>query len=186
MDFIQAVNSCKKCKELSTTRTRVVIGEGPIPCPLVLLGEAPGKKEDEEGRPFIGAAGQHLRTLLNLLRIPEYHILNILKCRPPDNRDPTSQEIQNCRPFLLHQLNALKPKAVIAMGRYAQAFILDESPSKIRVVKNAGKVIRIVNDWNTQAILTYHPAFLLRSQHNEVEKAFRQHLKKGANLAYAV
>jgi len=175
MKLTTHIKRCKKCKELVENRTQVVIGEGPIPCSILFLGEAPGKREDAKGTPFCGVSGDMLEAAAfkaGLKRKQHYHILNILKCRPPENRDPTKCEIENCRPFLLKQIDAVKPKVIMAFGRYAQSFVLGVPPSDIRVLRNAGKVVQLTN---AHAVLSYHPAYVLRNRGNDIAKAFDKH-----------
>jgi DNA polymerase len=186
MRFRDKIRKCQLCPELAQSRQNIVIGDGPIPCNLVFLGEAPGQKEDEKGVPFIGTSGTHLRTVAELvgLKPGSYHILNMLKCRPPLNRDPTFIEMQNCRPFLLQQLKSLKPKVVVVLGRYSLSFALDVRPNKVIVSKQSGKIIRRPDFPDIKFLGTYHPAFVLRKRYTDVEKAFRQHLRKAKRLAY--
>jgi uracil-DNA glycosylase family 4 len=175
MKLTTRIKRCKKCSELAENRTQVVIGEGPIPCALLFLGEAPGHREDISGSPFCGVSGDMLEAAAfkaGLKRHKDYHILNILKCRPPENRDPTKAEIENCRPFLLKQLEVVSPKVIIAFGRYAQSFILGTPPSDIRVLRNAGKIVKLKN---SHAVLSYHPAYVLRNRGNDIAKAFYKH-----------
>lgn len=188
MRFRDKVLTCALCPELAATRKNVVIGIGPVPCPLVFLGEAPGQKEDEKGIPFIGASGTHLRTVLKILELSDkqYHILNMLKCRPPNNRDPLPEEMANCRPYLLHQLKSLKPKVVVPLGRYALSFALNCSPTKVTVSDHVGRIIKHEDFPNIRFIGTYHPAFVLRKRYTDVEKAFRRHLRKAKRYAYEV
>lgn len=188
MRFRDKILECALCPELAASRTHVVVGSGPVPCPLVFLGEAPGEKEDREGVPFIGASGTHLRTTLHILGLTEkqYHILNMLKCRPPGNRDPLPVEMENCRPYLLHQLKSLRPKVIVPLGRYALSFALNTAPSKVKVSDHIGRVIRRDDFPSIRFVGTYHPAFVLRNRYSDVEKAFRRHLKKAKRLAYEV
>jgi len=189
MRFIEKLRNCDACLELAATRTQVVPGEGPIPCPIVFLGEAPGRLEDEKGSPFCGASGQLLRAdaYVGGLRAGDYHILNMLKCRPPENRDPTLEELKNCRPFLLHQLKVIKPKVIVCLGKYAQAFALHQPPYKIGVTKNAGRVVNFRWDYGQKkdvvALLTFHPAFVMRNRGNEIEDAFISHFRKAKRYA---
>jgi DNA polymerase len=181
MRFNEKVKRCTRCPELVANRTNVVIGSGAIPCDILFLGEAPGEAEDQEGVPFIGRAGKLLRIILQTLKIDleKCHILNVLKCRPPSNRDPRVVEIENCRPFLEQQIKVTKPKVIVAMGRYAQAFVSGKSPSSVRVMKVLGDVV----DYNgIPAILTFHPSYLSRDRRPEIERAFRMHLKKAKGI----
>lgn len=189
MHFNTKVRNCTLCPELVTSRTHVVLGEGPIPCDIVFLGEAPGATEDKIGLPFKGAAGQLLRAdayVAGLKEGKDFHILNMLKCRPPENRDPTLDELRNCVPFLLHQLSTIKPKVIVCLGRFAQGFVLQKNPRDIRVLQNAGKIVtvkRTIKHSKPKAILTFHPAFVGRNKGNEIEDAFIAHLKKARRLA---
>jgi DNA polymerase len=116
----------------------------------------------------------------SLQREKHYHILNVLKCRPPENRDPTVCEIQNCRSFLINQLEVVKPKVIVAFGRYAQAFVLGISPNNISVLKNMGKVIKTPKFY---AILSCHPAYIGRNRGGELEKAFKNHIRVAVRIS---
>ena len=175
----QALRSCTKCPELVHNRTNVVIGEGPIPCNMVCLGEAPGAREDALGIPFVGPSGRLLRQELSRIGVTT-HILNMVKCRPPENRDPTPEEIENCSHFLKLQLRAVKPKVILALGRYSIAYVTGQVASTIRVTKYAGAV---VDTAGIKAVCTFHPAFILRNHGTDIEELFRKHIKKAANLA---
>ena len=178
MKLIEQILKCERCPELVANRKSIVVGEGPVPCPIVFLGEAPGKEEDRTGIPFNGRSGDILNSCAyqaGLQRGTDFHILNTLKCRPPDNRNPKPHELQNCQDFLVQQISAVNPKIIMAMGRYAMAFVLHAMPEKTPVLKNVGKVVSY--DKNIVALLTYHPAFLSRNQHPEIRAAFIKHLK---------
>lgn len=181
MNFHAQITNCQKCTELAATRTKIVLGEGAIPCDILFLGEAPGEIEDKTGKPFKGAAGQILRTYVHVagISMSKCHILNILKCRPPNNRNPSEEEILNCRPFLLHQIKIVRPKVIVALGKYAQAFVLKQDPQTVRVLKNIGKVIDYEG---TPAVLTFHPSYLSRNSQPEVEAAFKIHLATAKQL----
>lgn len=116
------VSACQKCR-LHKTRTKVVFGEGSLKNKIVLIGEAPGKNEDLQGRPFVGSAGKVLDRMLSLSgwRRDDVFITNVVKCRPPNNRDPLPEEIKSCFPFLRQQLFLIKPRLVITLGRFALA-----------------------------------------------------------------
>jgi DNA polymerase len=184
MNLTEQMRQCRKCPELSEKRRHVVIGEGVVPAPCVFLGEGPGEKEDETGRPFIGRAGTLLRTVIaqSGFKPGEYHILNCIKCRPPDNRNPTEEELANCRPFLVKQLAALKPKVIVALGRFAQAFVLGEKePNKLQVVDNSGKIVFYKGD--VHALLTMHPSYVSRHTSDEIYFAFLRHISRARRLA---
>lgn len=116
------VTACRACG-LCRLRTKAVPGEGPANAQVVFIGEAPGWNEDKQGRPFVGAAGQLLNELLAQVQLPrdEVYITNVVKCRPPDNRDPLPEEINACRHYLDAQLALIKPKVVVTLGRFSMA-----------------------------------------------------------------
>jgi uracil-DNA glycosylase len=154
-DLYQRIERCYDC-ELSQSRTRVVPGEGPEKVDLLFIGEAPGWHEDQQGRPFVGPAGQFLDKLLasiNLKRSQVY-IANVIKCRPPANRDPLPSEIKSCNKWLDEQIKLLSPKIIITLGRYSLAkFFPNESIGKIH-----GKPKKIEN---IIYFPMYHPAAAL-------------------------
>lgn len=127
------VRSCPLC-DLSKTRKRAVPGEGPVDAEIMFIGEAPGYHENEQGRPFIGAAGRFLDELLASIDLDrsKVYITNVVKCRPPNNRDPLPHEIEACAPYLNRQLALIKPKVVVTLGRFSMAkFFPGASISKI-------------------------------------------------------
>lgn len=155
----QEVRQCTKCG-LCTTRTNVVFGVGNPRAELVFVGEAPGVEEDRQGEPFVGRAGQLLTTIIvkaMKMRREDVYICNVLKCRPPENRDPNPEEIYHCEPHLLRQLEVIKPKIICALGRVAAQTLL----------KTAESTGRLRGKWhNYHGIplrVTYHPAYLLRN-----------------------
>lgn len=159
MPLLEEVNQevlvCTKC-ELSRHRTRAVPGEGPENAALLFLGEAPGWHEDQQGRPFVGPAGQFLEELLASIGMKRggVFITNVVKCRPPGNRDPMPMEIQNCRPYLERQLALIKPKIVVTLGRYSLAhYFPGDTISKVH------GTTRRVNEMLCFAM--YHPAAAL-------------------------
>jgi uracil-DNA glycosylase family 4 len=132
-DLYREIQGCFKC-QIAKSRCRVVPGEGAENAQIMFIGEAPGWHEDQQGRPFVGPAGQFLDRLLasiNLQR-PQVYIANVIKCRPPDNRDPLPTEIQNCRGWLDRQIEIIKPKMIVTLGRYSMAhYFPGKSISKI-------------------------------------------------------
>lgn len=149
------IERCKNC-DLARHRTKVVPGEGPENATLLFIGEAPGWYEDQSGRPFVGSAGQFLEHLLGLINLKrnQVFIANVIKCRPPENRDPMPGEIQACSKWLERQLEVLKPSVVVTLGRYSMArYFPGESISKVH-----GKAKRI---GNTVYFAMYHPAAAL-------------------------
>ena len=157
--FENQINKCHKC-DLVYSRTNFVFGIGDPDASLMLVGEAPGEKEDIEGEPFVGRAGKLLDKILIAIgrsRNKDVFICNVLKCRPPNNRDPLSTEIKECEPYLKHQINLIKPKLIVALGRIAGKTLLG--------VDNSLKSMRgeIHNYYDIPLIVTYHPAALLRN-----------------------
>jgi uracil-DNA glycosylase family 4 len=121
-ELYEEIAACQRC-ELAKGRTQTVAGEGPENAEIMFIGEAPGFHEDRQGRPFVGAAGQFLEELLASigLKREEVYICNVIKCRPPGNRDPLSDEIETCRPFLDKQIELIQPKMIVTLGRYSMA-----------------------------------------------------------------
>ncbi len=152
------VENCKAC-ELYKTRKNYVFGDGNIDAQLMLIGEAPGATEDEQGLPFVGRAGQLLSELLKEIGIDrkEIYITNCLKCRPPNNRDPQEDELNACRPFLNKQIELIKPQVIVTLGRFAMMELLG---SDKKISQCRGQLFKI-NDY--MVIPTYHPAYLLRN-----------------------
>ena len=158
-DVLQAeVANCTKCA-LCATRTQTVFGAGNKQADWMLVGEAPGQHEDEQGLPFVGKAGLLLTEMLRAIGLTreEVFITNILKCRPPNNRDPHAGEVESCNDYLQRQQKLIQPKIILAIGRIAAQTLLktDEPLARLR-----GKV-HIFN--NTPVVVVYHPAYLLRS-----------------------
>ncbi len=157
-DLEKEVRRCRRCG-LHRTRTQAVTGEGPCPSKIMLVGEAPGREEDLEGRPFVGAAGKLLEKMLAAIRLKrsEVYITNVVKCRPPGNRTPEREELEACRPYLARQIRLVKPKAILALGAVAvKSLLLKEEPlSRLRGQIHELEGILVVP--------TYHPAYLLRN-----------------------
>jgi len=153
----QAVNSCRQCR-LYRTRSRAVPGEGSFLSPLAFVGEAPGFNEDQQGRPFCGSAGKLLDEMLTSINLKrsEVWIGNVLKCRPPENRQPMVDELRACSPYLQMQLKAIRPKLVVTLGRFA----LEHFAKDLQISKDHGRPVR-VGDWAIYPL--YHPAAALRS-----------------------
>ncbi|MEZ0345996.1 MAG: type-4 uracil-DNA glycosylase [Infirmifilum sp.] len=160
----EEINRCTRCP-LHQTRTKTVPGEGD-PCQhVVLIGEAPGQNEDLQGRPFVGAAGQLLTQLLttNGIQRESVFITNVVKCRPPENRDPLEDEIQACLPFLQQQLEIIKPRVIVTLGRHSTRTILGLYGYKTEAIMSVrGKTFRFNASWGEVKIFpTLHPAAAL-------------------------
>jgi DNA polymerase len=150
---------CQQCL-LCQHRTNLVFGEGKTNASLVFVGEAPGADEDMQGRPFVGRAGQLLTKIISAmgLKRSDVYICNILKCRPPGNRNPKPDEIEACEPFLIKQLQAIKPKIICALGTFAAHTLLK---TEVPITAMRG---RFHTYQGIKLMPTYHPAYLLRNQ----------------------
>ena len=152
------VKECTKC-ELCKNRTNVVFGVGNQDADLMFVGEAPGYYEDVQGEPFVGKAGQLLTKIIESIGMKrgDVYIANILKCRPPDNRNPSANEIVMCSPHLIRQIEIIRPKIICALGTFAAQTLLD---TKDTIGKLRG---RFFEYQSTKFLATYHPAYLLRN-----------------------
>ena len=174
----ESIKACAKCS-LNELCTQKVIGDGPNNASIVFIGEAPGKEEDLTGKPFVGRAGKVLTQTLNQICLSResVYITNIVKCRPPNNRDPTEQEKATCSPWLDIQLNLIKPKVIIALGRHSGAYLLakyniDKKPAEVR-----GQLIPINTLYGkTHIMIAYHPAATLYNPN--LRETFKQQLLK--------
>lgn len=153
------VRACRKCEELVCYRRQTVFGEGNLRPRVCFYGEAPGADEDAQGRPFVGAAGQLLTDIIRAMKLKreEVYILNSLKCRPPQNRTPLPQEVENCRPYALAQLEILQPEFIILLGAVAVRSVLESTDSVGRLRG------RFHQFHGARVLVTYHPAYLLRN-----------------------
>ena len=159
LELKQAVSGCTKCG-LHKTRTQTVFVVGDENADWMLIGEAPGAEEDRLGDPFVGQAGRLLDNMLaaiDLHRTRNVYIANVLKCRPPGNRNPEPEEVAKCSPHLLRQIELVNPKLIVAMGRFAAQTLLETDAS---IASLRGRVFRYEG---VALIVTYHPAYLLRN-----------------------
>lgn len=156
----QAVTTCTRCA-LHRGRTRTVFGTGDRRAEWMVVGEAPGAEEDRQGEPFVGAAGQLLTAMLAAIDLPREHafIANVLKCRPPENRDPKPDELAECLPYLHRQVALVQPKIILAFGRVAAQNLLgtDKPLAQLR------GTVHVLGPAAIPVVVTYHPAYLLRS-----------------------
>ena len=155
------LGDCQRCK-LWQTRTNIVFGEGNPQAKLMIVGEAPGADEDASGRPFIGRAGQLLTKMIEAINLKreDVYIANILKSRPPDNRNPEADETKACIPFLYRQIAAIKPKLIVTLGNPATQGLLE---TKVGITKLRGELQDYPRLAGIKVIPTFHPAYLLRS-----------------------
>lgn len=164
----QQVAACTACN-LHQSRTQTVFGTGNPQAKLMIIGEAPGFNEDQQGEPFVGRAGQLLTAMLKSMGFErdDVFIANVLKCRPPENRDPTASEVQTCTPFLDQQIALVQPKLLLAVGRVAAHYLLKTKTA----LEGLRSTIHQYGPEQTPLIVTYHPAYLLRSP-SDKKKAF--------------
>lgn len=160
LDWTQLEQQCANCMncELAMTRHNVVFGVGPKDAQVMFIGEGPGEQEDMQGEPFVGAAGKFLDDMLSIIDLGRHncYIANIVKCRPPRNRDPQEEEQQACIGYLRNQVALIKPKIIVCLGRIAAKKIIDDS---FRITREHGTWINRNGVWMTAF---YHPSALLR------------------------
>lgn len=163
-EFGKRISSCQKCS-LGKSRIHFVFGKGNPHARVVFIGEAPGRDEDMQGFPFVGRAGKLLDEVLESSGFTqnEIYICNILKCRPPENRDPKPEEIQQCEPYLWKQLEIINPAMMVALGRVAAQTLL-------KIDTPIGKMKKTVYQYRGKPLfVTYHPAYILRNMNNRGE-----------------
>ncbi len=153
--------SCQKCP-LSQTRTHAVPGEGNLNAELLFVGEAPGRDEDIQGRPFVGKAGQLLTKIIQAMTFQrqEVYITNVVKCRPPGNRNPQGMEIESCKGYLLAQIDMIKPRVIVTLGKVAADFFIS---SHLGMTALRGD---FYDFHQTQVMPTFHPSYLIRNEGN--------------------
>ena len=175
-EISKQAGNCTRCS-LSRTRTNVVVGEGNPEAKLMFIGEAPGADEDEQGLPFVGRAGQLLTRIIEAIKLKrsEVYICNILKCRPPENRNPETDEIAACEPFLFRQIASVKPRVICALGTFgAQTLLRTREPiSRLRGY--------FMEYRGAKLLATFHPAYLLRNP-NEKRRVWEDMKKIRAYL----
>jgi DNA polymerase len=157
--LVEYLGDCRRCG-LCENRTNIVFGDGDAEAKLVFVGEAPGYNEDKQGLPFVGDAGQLLDKMINAMGLEreDVYICNVIKCRPPKNRNPHPDEIQECSPFLRKQLEAISPTVIVSLGKFASQFLLDSDES-------IGRMRGQWHEWEGIPVMpTYHPAYLLRQE----------------------
>lgn len=167
------VRGCTKCR-LHETRTNTVFGEGNPDAQIMFIGEGPGENEDLQGRPFVGKAGQLLDRMIQAMGLnrSDVYICNIVKCRPPNNREPAPDEVATCTPYLLQQIEVVRPKVIVTLGRPATQFILQ---SKLAMNRLRGQW----QVWRGIPVMpTYHPAYLLRNYTPQTRGAVWSDLKQ--------
>ncbi|MBP8016539.1 uracil-DNA glycosylase [Candidatus Gracilibacteria bacterium] len=165
MKLEDQIKSCKNCNLYKTCKLPVA-GDGNFKTKILFIGEAPGKEEDEQNKPFVGRSGKLLTKILENLgyfREKDYYITNIVKCRPPNNRDPNETEIKTCSPYLIRQIEEMKPKLIVTLGRFSFNFLVPN----ISITNGRGKAFQIHGilgqklDFSPIVFAIYHPAVAL-------------------------
>lgn len=156
----QKIAQCSQCA-LHQGRTQTVFGTGNPHAEIMFIGEAPGFHEDQQGKPFVGKAGQLLTAMLQAINLAreDVFIANVLKCRPPNNRDPLPEEVKTCTPYLEQQIAHVQPKLLVALGRVSAHYLLQTKQS----LESMRNKIHTFGENKTPLIVTYHPAYLLRN-----------------------
>jgi uracil-DNA glycosylase len=169
----ERVRGCTRCPELAATRTQTVFGVGPVGAEIVFVGEAPGADEDRQGEPFVGAAGQMLNRIITAcgLKREDVFICNILRCRPPGNRQPKPEEATNCREYLAASIALVRPKVICCWGAVAAQNLLQ---TKTGITKLRG---RFYEYQGTPVLCTFHPAALLEGRSPEKKKDVWEDMK---------
>lgn len=180
----KAIRTCAAC-DLCKTRNNAVAGEGSKNAELLFIGEAPGNREDLMGKPFCGRSGKLLDKMIKAMGLErkEVYITNVVKCRPPNNRNPSADEIEKCRHFLNSQIMSIDPKVIVTLGNFAMREIIKYISPNEGITKNHGKIFNICN---SKVIPTFHPAYLLRNSSKKQEcwedlKKVIELLKQGDN-----
>ncbi|PNX50771.1 MAG: hypothetical protein BV458_12630 [Thermoplasmata archaeon M9B2D] len=155
---IEEIGECTRCR-LSEKRTNIVFGEGNPESDIMFIGEGPGEDEDRQGRPFVGRAGQVLRSLIKKMGFAEkdVYIANVVKCRPPGNRNPEQDEVDSCIPFLKKQIDIISPKVIVLLGNVALQHL---TGSRLRITAARGKFMEYKG---IKVMPTFHPSYLLRN-----------------------
>ena len=183
MDLDSIYNQdCTKCG-LSVSRTQIVWGRGFPGSDLMIVGEGPGRNEDREGSPFVGRSGALLDEALVASFGPEFskwaYITNMVKCRPPENRNPTDKEVAACAPYLQEEINLVEPKLIVTLGKVAAEGLLQHP---VKITKQHGHLDFM--DDGQAVLICYHPAYILRNQKPEIRQVFFQAFTDARRIAY--
>ena len=169
---------CKRCS-LHLTRNQPVLGDGNPCSKIMLVGEAPGRNEDLQGLPFVGKAGKLLDEMLEMVGLnrEKVYITNVVKCRPPENRDPLEEEISACKPFLYRQLSLIEPKLIVTLGRFSLWTFLSRG---VRITQVRGRAFhKVIGNLEVLVFPTFHPAYVLRNPHQlEIYKRDFQSIRR--------
>jgi uracil-DNA glycosylase family 4 len=175
----EEVNNCRKC-DLGNLRTNAVPGEGSPAARIMFIGEAPGADEDAQGRPFVGRAGKLLDKIIAAMKLKREDVFigNILKCRPPENRDPKAEEVFSCLPYLQRQIEIIQPDIIVALGAHAARTLLENTKSIGQLRGHIHEYYPGLGKPAIRLLATYHPAYLLRSYTHENRLRVWEDMKK--------
>lgn len=178
----QEITACNLCP-LSEGRTQAVPGVGDPQASLMIVGEGPGEAEDRQGLPFVGRSGQLLtETLVRVgLSREDVYITNVVKCRPPNNRDPLPSEVSTCQRYLEKQVDLIRPNLIVALGRIAAAHLLGRT---IKITKEHGRLEPLPFNDEVLVSIVYHPSYVLRNRNTKIEEEFYQDLLEAKGIAY--
>ncbi len=174
--------SCTNCDLHAFCRSPVP-GTSFTPGSLMIVGEAPGEQEDREGQPFVGQSGKLLTKSLGKIGLArsDVFITNVVKCRPPNNRDPLPEEVSACLPWINRQIEEVKPKLIIALGRIAASHLLDR---KVKITKEHGMIDVLPLNEDVLVSIIYHPSYVLRNRNTKIEEDFLDDLKNAKEISY--
>ena len=164
-EFVEECRNCQAC-DLASTRRNVVIFRGSVCAPVMFIGEGPGATEDEQGLPFVGQAGRLLQLLLDAqgFEMKDYHIANVVKCRPPENRVPTDEEAKTCKKLLGKQILIAKPKIIVLLGKTAYTLFTGDKSAKMTEIRG-----RFLEKNGYYILPTFHPAYILRNNNERIK-----------------
>lgn len=186
LDYLRDVKigDCQRCP-LARFRTKVVFGEGNPEARIMFVGEAPGAQEDATGRPFVGAAGKLLTSWIEAIGLQraDVYIANVIKCRPPENRDPYPQEKEECSPFLRAQLFLIRPRVIVALGRHAANTLTKQNLSMTDLRSTELRYVHEQADLSLPVVAVYHPSFVLRKGRGQTEEEALSDLRRAVKLA---
>lgn len=176
------IRDCKRCA-LYQGRNRAVPGSGDRTARLMIVGEAPGREEDLQGLPFVGRSGHLLDKALTSagLHREQVFISNVVKCRPPNNRDPHPDEVSICKNYLTAQVDLIHPHLILALGRIAAGYLLER---EVKITKERGKLDFLPHNPEVMVSIVYHPSYVLRNQNTQIERDFFRDILEARSIVY--
>ena len=176
------IRGCSRCT-LAQGRIQAVPGSGDPTARLMVVGEAPGYEEDRQGLPFVGRSGDLLNKglLAAGLKRENIYITNVLKCRPPENRDPLPAEVQACKKYLYQQISLISPQLILALGRVSSGYLLER---EIKITKERGRLEFLPGNPNIMVSIIYHPSYVLRNRNTQIERDFFHDILQARSIVY--